>query len=219
MDASNSAFHHAVTPFMSDAERSASLAASLANWNGRDPLWVFAYGSLIWRPEFDYDAKHCGVLYGFHRSLCLWSRVYRGTPEKPGLVLGLEPGGCCRGVVFRIPGAEVKREFDNLWQREMTTGSYIPRWVDVHVTRQGRRERVAALAFAMDRRATGYAGELDRTSLLDILRTARGSRGSSAEYLLSTVQCLKDHGISDQHLAKLADEVGIALFNAHNLAV
>ena len=210
VDAIETQTPHATLPFLTEAEREASLNHMLARWNGRDPVWVFAYGSLIWHPEFAYDIKVRGVVYGFHRSLCLWSRVYRGTPERPGLVLGLEPGGCCRGVAFRLPATQATAELRALWAREMTTGSYIPRWLDVRTQSQGVQTRFPAIGFVMNRHASGYAGELDRTTLLETIRTACGQRGTSAEYLLSTVKCLSEYGIHDRHLADLAEEISVA---------
>jgi glutathione-specific gamma-glutamylcyclotransferase len=189
------------------AERDASLSGMLADWNGRDPIWVFAYGSLIWHPEFSFDLQSCGVVYGFHRSLCLWSRVYRGTPEVPGLVLGLEPGGSCRGLALRIPAEIAREELTRLWTREMMTGSYIPRWLDVRTPGSNAPKRIRGIGFVMDRSAAHYAGELDRDTLVNTLCTARGQRGSSAEYLLATVECLEQHGISDRHLEGLAADV------------
>ena len=197
-------------PVLSEAERNASLDAVLARWDRRAPVWVFGYGSLIWRPEFEFDVKARGLVYGYHRSLCLWSRVYRGTPERPGLVLGLEPGGSVHGVAFRIPGRIAHRELRNLWKRELVTGSYVPRWLDVRV--QGAdHDRVQAIGFIMNRRAAGYAGELDRTTLLDTICSARGSNGSCADYVLSTVQSLAEYDIHDRHLAELALEVGVKI--------
>ena len=209
MDALATLATRTALPFLTEAEREASLNRMLADWDRQGPVWIFAYGSLIWHPEFEYDVKVRGTVYGFHRSLCLWSRIYRGTPERPGLVLGLEPGGCCCGVAFRLPATQVFEELKALWAREMTTGSYIPRWLDVRTQSQGVQARFPAIGFVMNRHASGYAGELERSTLLETLRTARGQRGSSAEYLLSTVKCLSEYGIHDRHLAHLAEEISI----------
>lgn len=219
MDSLDLAVSRTPPRYLTDADRDASIANILADWNETDPIWVFAYGSLIWRPEFDYDDKACGVVYGFHRSLCLYSTLYRGTPEYPGLVLGLEPGGCCRGVAFRIAPEDVVNQLRMLWRREMMTGSYIPRWIDVRTTAKNSPKRVRAITFVIDRGALGYAGELDREALVTIVRTARGQRGTCAEYVLATVNCLEDHGIHDRHLAELAHDVGLTLFNPNHLAV
>ncbi len=189
-----------------DEEREASLDAMLVGWDREQPIWVFGYGSLIWRPEFTFDRKARGVVHGYHRSLCLWSSMYRGTPERPGLVLGLEPGGSVHGVVFRLPADDAHRSLRVLWKRELATGSYIPRWLNVRVP--GIDGRIAAIGFVMNRAAPGYAGELDRTTLLDVVCSASGSNGSCADYVLFTVQSLAEFAIHDRHLAKLAEEVG-----------
>ncbi len=199
---------------LDDEEREASLLDTLTHWNRNDSVWVFGYGSLIWRPEFEFDAKARGLVYGYHRSLCLWSRVYRGTPEKPGLVLGLEPGGSVHGVAFRIPAAIAHRELRALWARELVTGSYLPRWLEVRLGAEGSNRqigRVRAIGFVMNRTAEGYAGELDRTLLLDTVCSASGQNGTCAEYVLATVQSLAEYNIHDRHLAKLAEEVGVKI--------
>ena len=195
---------------LTDGEREASLLDTLATWNRDDSVWVFGYGSLIWRPEFEFEFKARGLVYGYHRSLCLWSKVYRGTPEKPGLVLGLEPGGSVHGVAFRIPAAIAHRELRALWARELVTGSYLPRWLEVRLG-AGGSERVRAIGFVMNRTAAGYAGEVDRALLLDTVCNASGRNGSCADYVLSTVQSLAEYDIHDRHLAKLAEEVGVKI--------
>lgn len=214
LDAALSGPDRASFSLLTDDEREASLLATLARWNRDDSVWVFGYGSLIWRPEFTFDAKARGLVHGYHRSLCLWSRVYRGTPEKPGLVLGLEPGGNVHGVAFRIPAAIAHRELRALWARELVTGSYLPRWLEVRLG-SDRAERpirrVKAIGFVMNRSAEGYAGELDRSLLLETVCSASGRNGTCAEYVLSTVQSLAAHGIHDRHLATLAEEVGVKI--------
>ena len=131
---------------LDQATRDASLDAMLDGWNHRDAVWVFGYGSLIWRPEFAFDRKLRGLVYGYHRSLCLWSRIYRGTPERPGLVLGLEPGGSVHGVAFRLAAHDAREQLRALWTRELTTGSYRPRWLDVRFDRSRRRAACARSA-------------------------------------------------------------------------
>ena len=189
-----------------DAALDASLDRVLDGWDRESSIWVFGYGSLIWRPEFSFDFKSRGLVHGYHRSLCLWSRIYRGTPEKPGLVLGLEPGGSVHGVAFRIPASIAHAHLRTLWKRELLTGSYLPRWLDVRLG--DGEERVRAIAFVMNRAAPGYAGTLDRSTMLDTVCTASGRNGSCADYLLSTVRSLAEYRIHDRHLAKLAEEVG-----------
>ena len=89
-------------------------------------MWVYGYGSLIWRPDFAFEERRLATLHGHHRALCLWSRVNRGTPECPGLVFGLDRGGSCRGVAYRLAGDQVPDYFPALWDREMSTGAYLP---------------------------------------------------------------------------------------------
>lgn len=202
----DSSFSRPQPVVLADEEREASLDAMLVGWDREQPIWVFGYGSLIWRPEFTFDRKARGVVHGYHRSLCLWSSMYRGTPERPGLVLGLEPGGSVHGVAFRLPAEDAHRSLRALWKRELATGSYIPRWLSVRVP--GFDERVTAIGFVMNRTAPGYAGELDRSTMLDVVCSASGSNGSCADYVLFTVQSLAEFAIYDRHLAKLAEEVG-----------
>lgn len=192
--------------FWTDAMHEASLDEMLTAWDGREPVWVFGYGSLIWRPEFAYDAKVRGLVHGYHRSLCLWSRIYRGTPEKPGLVLALEPGGSVHGVAFRLPADDTRTSLKALWKRELATGSYVPRWLAVR-SGDASCEPMRAIGFVMNRAAAGYAGELDRDTLLDTVCTARGRNGTCAEYLLSTVKVLAEYDIHDRHLSDLARDV------------
>ena len=194
----------ATPPLLTQAERDASLDAMLVDWRCDDPVWVFAYGSLIWRPDFTSDARVRGRVHGFHRSLCLWSQVYRGTPDRPGLVLGLEPGGSVHGVAFRIPAPLVRRELQALWSRELVTGSYVPRWLPVRLE---TGMRVAAIGFVMDRADPGYAGELDDATLLETVRTASGCNGSCADYVKSTVESLAAYRIHDRHLNALVQRL------------
>jgi len=208
-------------PFISEAERNTSLERMLAGWNGTDPVWVFAYGSLIWNPDLDYDAKHCAMVHGYHRRLCMWSRVYRGTPSQPGLVLALDRGGSCQGVAYRLPARVARAELTKLWKRELVTGAYDPRWLATRPcgpcsgeTEAEHRDvaPTAALGFVVRRNTQGYAGRLDHPTLLATLRSARGTNGSSAEYLFATVAGLAAHGLEDHALANLADEVAAGLF-------
>ena len=188
---------------LSDEQRQASLDASLACWNGRDDLWVYGYGSLIWRPEFDFIESRPAWLHGYHRSLCLWSRVNRGTPERPGLVFGLDVGGSCRGMVYRIPAEEVPHTLTKLWIREMPSGAYLPKWLSC-ATESGS---VNALAFVMDRSQDAYVRGLTHEQLVTIVRDAHGIYGSCMEYVLETAQALEDAGIHDRKLAALVREL------------
>ncbi len=108
---------HPGLPYLSDAEFQASLDRVVAEHPAGTDCWVFAYGSLIWNPLFEHDAREVAVIHGFHRAFCLWSRMGRGTPERPGLMLGLDRGGRCHGVALRIPAARVCDELTLLWRR------------------------------------------------------------------------------------------------------
>jgi len=182
------------------AQMQASLAACLARWNGRSPLWVFGYGSLIWKPEFDYQARQPAHIHGYHRRLCLRSVSYRGTHECPGIVAGLDRGGSCLGMAYRIGAADVPRVFSELWEREMFLGSYRPTWMRARL-RNGRL--VEALAFVVRRDAFNYSGELSEDELVGILLRACGSKGTSLEYLQRTVAALHEAGLRDPHLERL----------------
>ncbi|OZI20100.1 gamma-glutamylcyclotransferase [Bordetella genomosp. 9] len=169
------------------------------SWDGKADLWVFAYGSLIWRPGFPWQERRLASIHGYHRSLCLWSRHHRGSDQAPGLVFGLNRGGCCRGVVFRIGAADVPAAFAGLWEREMIGGAYTPRWLVCH-SEQGP---VAGLAFLLNRACADYAGDVAEERRLDVIRTAVGRSGACLDYVLETERALRDHGISDCRLGAL----------------
>jgi cation transport protein ChaC len=168
-------------------------------WGGHDDLWVFGYGSLIWRPEFDFAERRSARVHGWHRALKMWSRVNRGTVENPGLVFGLLSGGSCRGVVFRIPRADTLETLDRLWLREMPTGVYDPRWLDC-VTPGGK---VRALAFTLSRRSPNFTGELTEARYREIFASATGRYGTSFDYAYQTLLELQRHAIHDAVLARL----------------
>lgn len=175
------------------------LERAIAQWGGHDDLWVFAYGSLIWRPDFDFTERRPAQLHGWHRALKMWSRINRGTPQCPGLVFGLLSGGSCRGVVFRIPAADGLETMGRLWLREMVTGVYDPRWLSC-VTPGGR---VRALAFTLSRRSPNFTGELSDARYREIFAQATGRYGSSLEYARQTLEGLQHHGIHDAALTRL----------------
>jgi cation transport protein ChaC len=184
-------------------------AATLRAWGGRGDLWVFGYASLIWRPDFDFAERRLARVHGWHRALRMWSRVNRGTPTLPGLVFGLFSGGSCQGVVFRVPRAQARDTLDLLWEREMVTGVYDPRWLRC-VTAQGD---VSALAFTLSRRSPNYTGELPEATYRDIFRQARGRYGTTLDYARETLRALRQHDIHDRALERLlrladADEGG-----------
>lgn len=184
-------------------ERQVSMEEALGHCKPGDDVWVFGYGSLIWRPDFDFVERRVATLRGYHRALCLWSRVNRGTPECPGLVFGLDRGGACSGVAYRLTASQVPDFFPGLWEREMSTGAYLPRWLTC-TTPEGN---VRALAFVMDRRAPSYISALPRAELLAIVRRASGKFGPCTDYVVQTDAALRDAGIHDRQLASIAREL------------
>ena len=192
-------------PVLSAEERAASLAATLAARPGAGDVWLFAYGSLIWNPALAFQERRLARIPGWHRAVCLSTIAGRGTPEAPGLVLGLDRGGACTGAAFRVAEADVATELPLLWQREMLSGSYAPRWVPV---RGADGVWFAdAIAFTIRRDGPYYTGQMARAELVWRLATARGALGSCAEYLLNTRDGLRSLGIRDRWVERLAREV------------
>jgi cation transport protein ChaC len=188
---------------LSDAELQTSIQSTLKHQTPGSDVHLFAYGSLIWNPIFKFDERFVGKVYGFHRRFCLWTPLGRGTPDNPGLVLGLDHGGSCRGVVYRIAGADVASELLLLWRREMIIGSYIPRWVKVmHDDRE-----VNAIAFVINRSHHHYAGNISHDVMVQHIATAHGLIGSCSDYLLQTVDGLASSGICDRQLLHLKRQV------------
>jgi len=193
--------HSPLAPLLlPEAELERSLQAVLASPHHAGDLWLFAYGSLVWNPVLSYAERRVVTVHGFHRRFCLRSRINRGTPESPGLVLGLDRGGRCAGVAYRIPAREVEIELRLLWRREMLLGSYEPRWV---LARDGR-ETFRALAFVVDRGGSGYAGRMHDADVVAILKRSRGKLGTGLDYLLRTADGLADAGVRDPYVSRLA---------------
>lgn len=175
------------------------LERALTEWGGHQDLWVFGYGSLIWRPDFDYAERRAAKVHGWHRALKMWSRINRGTPECPGLVFGMLSGGSCRGMVFRVDKAHARQVMINLWQREMITAVYDPRWL----TCQTPHGPVQALAFTLSRKSPNHTGELPDHEYCRIFEQASGRYGTTIDYAQATYDELRKHGIHDQALARL----------------
>ena len=168
-------------------------------------LYVFGYGSLIWRPGFAYSAAHPALLRGYHRRFCIWSRSYRGTPEAPGLVLGLDRGGACRGVAFRVPGPDAAAVLDYLQEREMPRSEeavYERRVLRVSLL-DGAGRDVRAVAFVVDRTRASYCRPEADVAAAAIAR-GLGQMGPNREYLLNTVAHLRAMGVRDAGLDRIA---------------
>jgi glutathione-specific gamma-glutamylcyclotransferase len=178
----------------------ASLRNALEPWEAGTPFWIFAYGSLMWNPRFAFDARHVATIRGYHRSFRLWSRINRGTPENPGLVLTLECGGSCRGLVYRIAPDLVQEQMNLIWKREMMYGSYRPKWLSCTVG----GEPIKALCFTVNRACSGYTGAIPEAIMVEAIANAAGRFGPAHDYLFKTVETLHQHGIRDMRVEKLA---------------
>lgn len=184
-----------------DEQRAESIQAT---FEARPPgdVWVFAYGSLIWNPTFKFEESRVAAIKDWHRSFCLSVSAGRGTVETPGLVLGLDQGGTCAGVAFRIAEPDLESELAVLWKREMITGAYAPRWLDVFDADGDRFG--SAIAFTIDHNSPNYAGNLEREVIISRLASASGFLGTSADYLFQTAEGLRSRGVLDDELDALA---------------
>lgn len=166
-------------------------------------LWVFGYGSLMWNPGFPAVEQAPARLAGWHRSLCIYSVFHRGTPEAPGLVLGLDRGGSCRGLAFRVLAADRDAVMAYLREREQVTAVYreIVRPVRIE---DGSGRVVEAVTYVADRRHEQYAAGLDPAEVERLVRRSRGHSGPNPDYVLATVAHLTTLGIPDPALQRLA---------------
>ncbi|MFD1986339.1 gamma-glutamylcyclotransferase [Mesorhizobium newzealandense] len=167
-------------------------------------FWVFGYGSLIWRPGFAHVETQRARLHGYRRSLCVYSFVHRGTRERPGLVLGLDRGGSCVGLAFRVPGELRDEVLSYLRERELVTNVYLERTLKVRLDGGGT---VEAVAYIVDRQHEQYAGALDAADAAAVVRGAVGQSGNNEDYVLSTLEHLKALGICDHWLEEVAKRI------------
>jgi cation transport protein ChaC len=189
-----------------DAEYAAAVATLLTGAPSSGEVWIFAFGSLIWDPGFDYDEERLATIHGWRRSFCIgWIRIYRGTPERPGIMLGLDRGGSCRGVVFRLPRESIERTLGIVFRREHPI-----RWETPHMrwlTARTDAGPVRALAVQTNRSDPAYLPGLAEDVVVEALATAAGERGSMAAYLRSTIEHLEARGIHDRYLWRLQQRV------------
>ncbi|TIX26860.1 gamma-glutamylcyclotransferase [Mesorhizobium sp.] len=164
-------------------------------------FWVFGYGSLIWRPGFAHVETQRARLHGYRRSLCVYSFVHRGTRERPGLVLGLDRGGSCVGLAFRVPGDLRDEVIAYLRERELVTNVYLERMLKIRLDGGGT---VDAVAYIVDRQHEQYAGALDAAEAAAVVRGAVGQSGINEDYVLSTLEHLEALGIRDHWLEEVA---------------
>jgi cation transport protein ChaC len=192
----------------------AQIVAEMLATRPEGPFWLFGYGSLIWKPETAFEVAEQAVARGWHRRFCLgWDYRYRGSLDTPGIMLALDRGGQCRGMVYRLPEAGLEAELHKLIRREMSmVPSAFPwRFIDVVAVDGPRR----ALTFAMNRNSGRYIAGLSDEALAEILATAVGFRGSMAEYLFSTTAKLEELGIHDRNLWRLQELVAARIDAAY----
>jgi len=170
-------------------------------------FWVFGYGSLMWRPGFEYVAVTPARLGGVHRALCIYSWVHRGTRAHPGLVLGLDRGGSCRGIAYRVAGEKRESVMAYLRERELVTDVYREVRRPMALL-DGSTQIVEAVTYVADRGHEQYAGRLPRERLLEIVATAEGRSGRNDEYIINTARHLREAGARDEILDWLAAELG-----------
>ncbi|MGR6429585.1 gamma-glutamylcyclotransferase [Rhizobium sp. PAMB 3174] len=170
-----------------------------------DDFWVFGYGSLMWNPGFVFSESRQALLAGYRRALCVRSYVHRGTPERPGLVLGLDQGGSCRGIAFKVEPHDRDSVIDYLRERELVTSVYLERSVPIRLD-NGRKVR--ALTYVIDRRHEQYAGALDPLHAAGTVLSATGRSGPNEAYVRNTVEHLRGIGIRDHRLERVIAEMG-----------
>jgi cation transport protein ChaC len=166
-------------------------------------FWIFAYGSLMWRPGFDFIERRNAKLIGAHRALCVYSFVHRGTPERPGLVFGLDRGGTCRGIAYRVAAGNRDSTVQYLREREQVTQVYVEEWRSVWLD-DDAKQRVEALVYMVDRGHRQYAGRLPVADQVHLIRQGHGRSGANRDYVLDAVKALEDLGYRDTELHAVA---------------
>lgn len=191
---------------LSDADRVANLRETLALRPKGKPLWVFGYGSLMWKPCFDYDHVEDASLDGYARSFCIWTVIARGSLEKPGLGLGLRRGeGKVGGKLFRLSEATLDQGLRALWEREMLTGIYRPHWLRFE-WEGGER---LAITFVVEESHPQFAGDFELNRQAEIIAAAVGNFGRCRDYLAETFEALKRSGLSDDGMGELLRQVDL----------
>lgn len=190
--------------YLSDVERAQSLKAVRDAIPAGEDVWIFGYGSLMWNPAIKVAESRNARLKGYSPSFCLSLKIGRGSPEKPGLMLGLDEGGDCAGVAHRIAASEIDAELTVLWFREMFTGAYQARWVDAEIDGVGKRP---AVTFAINKAHPRYEGVLEDEVIASRIAQGEGFLGTNREYLYHTVARLSEMGVTDGPLHSIAARV------------
>ncbi len=176
-------------------------------FQAQEGIWIFGYASLMWRPGFPFLEARSALLRGYHRSLCVYSTRYRGTPEKPGLVMGLDRGGSCKGRAFLLSAGDVPQVMEYLHEREMDTNCYAPKFLGVRLD-DGRR--VSAYNFIVRRDHHQYTGKLSIEQAVKLVREGRGPMGTSLDYLQSTLDHLDEMGVVEGPLHEICERTKAA---------
>ena len=190
---------HAAMPLLDDAALAPLIDQAFAPIVGNEPVWVFGYGALLWKPDFPFAEQRHAMLRGWHRRFCLWQWRFRGTPEHPSLMLGLDRGGACRGLAFRIDPPEVRAKLEPMVTRELRGDGYRPRWFAVE-TKEGP---LKALGFVINHASPRYAGRLSDDVVASYIASACGNLGPSADYLRETAARCHALGIEDRMLLRV----------------
>jgi cation transport protein ChaC len=188
---------------LSEAEFEQSRADVLKQFENEDELWIFGYGSLIWSPTFEFVEQAVAQLPGCSRKFCLWAHTGRGSPEQPGLWLGLDTGGSCTGIAFRVDNAVRDYETLMLWRREMISGAYMPRVMPVVIDGQEK----ACICLLANKSHQRYAGELPFEEIVNCIATGCGHLGTCEEYLFNLIEKLDSVGVHDEPMHALAAAV------------
>jgi cation transport protein ChaC len=198
--------------YLEEGEYAGLVAQALMARPDDGPIWLFAYGSLIWKPEVPHVEERVAVAHGVHRAFCLTMTRWRGTIEQPGLMMGLLRGGRCTGLALRLPYENPAVLLDRLFRREMTAKptTYLPRWLRL----RSEAGPLTALAFVANPQGRVFAGRLDEAEVARRLAGACGHVGSGADYLFQTVRHLRDRGIADGRLWRLQALVAQAIRDA-----
>jgi cation transport protein ChaC len=194
---------------LSDSERQVSLQAVLATCADPYNIYIFAYGSMMWNPLFQPIERHAANLEGYRRRFCVWSLVARGTPENPGLALGLEEyaGASCDGIAFRLNPPTAEADLEATWRREMYTAIYQPKWLDVE-TEIGK---FRVISFVVDKEHPQYAADLDQNESASIIASAAGENGRCRDYLSNTARELAAIGCADAQI----DDLNVLVESLH----
>jgi len=191
---------------MTDGERNQLVAETIANAPDKSNFWVFAYGSLIWNPALEFDHQSRCVIKDYHRSFCFWTKFGRGSEEQPGLMMGLEPGGECSGIAYRIPEDKLEVELDILLRREMLSFIYNPTWVSAQPVDE-TAQAMQVLCFVVNSENERFCGELEEHELIKTLSIAEGPLGKNCDYLYQLVEHLEKLDFDDPAMTDLAAKV------------